>query len=212
MLLPWWGHITLTRVSSPSTCTWEHQELQSQIAAIFGRKRPRRQPNRSGDAFFLKKSHKKTQSLAIFRRKEKSQGFLGGWRTLLGPKKSQWLFFTWQKIAIAIAEKSRHLVHSDLHLYPCFIGVSNFWVTQLEGPTKMHKVPTCSFGQWGARQRGRTLGEACFRLLETPFLEALLRTLLRTLPPSRTLCKTPSKNPSKNLLGSNLENASKNPS
>ena len=52
---------------------WEHQKSPSQIAAILGRKRNRRQPNRSGDAFFPWKiaiaSHFLTQ--------EKSQGSLG---------------------------------------------------------------------------------------------------------------------------------------
>ena len=46
--------------------------------AIFCRNRPCRQPNLSGDAFFLEKSQKKSQSLAIFYCKEKSQGFLRG--------------------------------------------------------------------------------------------------------------------------------------
>ena len=39
---------------------------------------PRRQPNRSGGACVLKKSEKESQALAIFRRKDQSQGFLGG--------------------------------------------------------------------------------------------------------------------------------------
>ena len=51
---------------------------QSQIVAIFCRKSTRRQPNRNGDAlFFPRKSQKESQSLVIFRHKEKSQGFLG---------------------------------------------------------------------------------------------------------------------------------------
>ena len=37
-------------------------------------------------------------------------------------------------------------------------------------------------------------------LLESPFLEPLLRTLLRTLPPPKAQCKTPSENPWAGLL------------
>ena len=70
---------------------WEHQRLQSQIAAIFYRKRTRRQPNRSGDAF-LKESQKESQSLAIFRPKKNRQAFLEG-----GGKKSLRFFHLRQK-------------------------------------------------------------------------------------------------------------------
>ena len=65
----------------------------------------------------------KSQSPAIFRRKKKSQGSLGGGGgegTLFGLQKSLRIFHLRQKIAIAIAEDSRHLVHSASE---CWKGV-----------------------------------------------------------------------------------------
>ena len=79
---------------------WEHQKSQSQIAAIFCRKRPRRQPNRSGDAFCLEKSHKESQSLAFSVVRRNRKAFHGG-RTLLGLKNDYRCDFS-SEIAIAI--------------------------------------------------------------------------------------------------------------
>ena len=59
--------------------------------------------------FFLEKSQKESQSLPLFRRKDKSQGFLEGNDTLWGQKITA-IFHLRHKIAIA--EKSLHLVHS----------------------------------------------------------------------------------------------------
>ena len=58
--------------------TWGKHKLQSQTAAIFCRKHPCRQPHLNRDIFCFEKSQKESQSPAIFRRKEKSQGFLAG--------------------------------------------------------------------------------------------------------------------------------------
>ena len=73
-----------------------------------------------GTLSFLWKTakRKESQSPAAFRREEKSHlAVLGCGRTLLGPqKKSRRFCHLHQKNAIAIAEKSRHLVHSALEL------------------------------------------------------------------------------------------------
>ena len=62
---------------------------------------------------------------------------------------------------------------------------------------------TVDLCQQGAREGGRTLAKGVFLpskcLLESPFLEPVLRTLLRTLSNYKVYCKTPSKNPSLNL-------------
>ena len=85
---------------------------QSQIAAIFCCKCPRHQPNRSGEAFFvLEKIAKRVAIACDFLSQEISQGSLGE-KALLGPKKWLRFFRLRQKIAVAIAEKSRHFVHS----------------------------------------------------------------------------------------------------
>ena len=65
-------------LSRPWVCSWAHQRSLSQIDAIFCRKRPLRQPNRSGAALFLEKSQNDLQSLAIFCRKENRKAVLGG--------------------------------------------------------------------------------------------------------------------------------------
>ena len=54
---------------------------------------------------FLEKSPKESQSLAIFRRKDKSQGFLGGGGHFWGPKNRCEFSTCVQNVAIAIAGK-----------------------------------------------------------------------------------------------------------
>ena len=76
--------------------TWKHhQNSQTQIATIFCRKRPRREPNHSMDTFFQRKCAK---------------GRAITW------KKCCDSFPLCQKIASAIAEKSHHLAHSGDNL------------------------------------------------------------------------------------------------
>ena len=85
-------------------------KLAIAMTVFFCRKSHCRQPNRSKDASFPKNRKSRRNPL----QGKIGKGFWGG-RTLLGAQVSLRFSHLRQKIAIAIAQKSQHLVHATLH-------------------------------------------------------------------------------------------------
>ena len=87
----------------------------------------------AGTLFSSKKRKKNRKLLAIFvaRKHRKALWGRGGERHFWCPKKSLRFFHQRQKIAIAIAAKTRHLVHSGGVPKPGYLVVCNFCVEAL---------------------------------------------------------------------------------
>ena len=96
--------------------------------------------------FFLEKLQKDSQSLATFRHKKIAR-LSGKGKDTLGVKKSLRFFHLRQKIAIAIAGKSRHLAHSSNSRIPGF-GIPGFGIS-VSGRVPVWVFPTFGIPAFG---------------------------------------------------------------